>query len=286
MTETPINITIYHSPDSDDAFMFYGLVSGAVKYPGFNFDHSLCDIETLNHRTVKGELDVTAVSVHAYAYLKGRYFIMNSGASMGGQDYGPKLVATKNVDIKSRRVIAIPGVLTSAALALRMYLKENNVNAELMNVSFDKVGDVVKEGKADAGVIIHEGQLTHDREGLYNLVDLGKWWWDETGLPLPLGVNVVRKDLGSRSIVACSTVLRQTIQYSLDHRKEALEYALKYGRGISVDEADKFVGMYVNDLTLDLGQAGKRSIELFLQRAKDLQLISPEINAEFVKEEL
>ena len=285
-SKQPHCITIYHSPDSDDAFMFYGLVSGSVSYPGFSFTHDLSDIESLNHRAIKGELEITAVSVHAYAYLKGRYLIMNSGASMGGNDYGPKIVSKNLSSIAEKPycTIAIPGEYTSATLALKIYLRERGLSAELVNMPFDKVQDAVKCGEVDAGVIIHEGQLTHESEGLKNLVDLGVWWWRDTGFPLPLGVNIVRKDLESRAIVACSTVLKETIQYSLSHRAEALQYALKYGRGITPAQADKFVGMYVNELTVDLGPTGRRAIELFLDRAKSLSLIPAEVKAEFVRE--
>jgi 1,4-dihydroxy-6-naphthoate synthase len=286
MADNPREIVIYHSPDSDDAFMFYGLVSGAVSYPGYIFRHDLSDIETLNQRALRGELEVTAVSVHAFAHLRGRYLIMNSGASMGGKDYGPTLVS-----LKARKLgegnplrIAIPGEYTSAALALRIFLREKKIDAELKNIHFDKVQEAVKNGEVDAGVIIHEGQLTHGREGLVTLIDLGQWWWSETGLPLPLGVNIVRKDLESRTIIACATVLRDTIKYSLAHRKEALAYALQYGRGINESEADTFVGMYVNDLTVELGDTGRAAIELFLEKGRKYGFIPPEAKPEFVVE--
>ena len=190
--------------------MFYGLTSGAVKYPGYEFEHDLCDLESLNHRALKGEVEVTAVSVHAYAHLKEQYVVLQCGASMGGEDYGPRLVALEKFDIADRTElsIAIPGELTSAALALRMYLHENNIDAELVNEDFDKVQDLVKDGTVDAGVIIHEGQITHPKQGFEMILDLGVWWWEKTGLPMPLGVNVVRKDLGTEGVKAVGTVLK------------------------------------------------------------------------------
>ncbi len=266
--------------------MFYGLVSGEITYPGYTFLHDLSDIESLNQRALKGELEVTAVSVHAFAHLKGRYLIMNSGASMGGEDYGPKLVVKKGGTLSSKRKlrIAIPGLYTSAALALKIYLKEHAIEAELTPIDFDKVQDVVLSGEFDAGVIIHEGQLTHEREGLTSLVDLGAWWWEETKLPLPLGVNVVRKDIGSDAIKASSDVLKRSIIFSLAHRKESLAYALKFGRGIDETQANTFVGMYVNERTVDLGEEGRTSIRLFLDRGIKHGLIPDGVKIEFVQE--
>jgi len=266
--------------------MFYGLVSGEISYPGYTFLHDLSDIESLNQRALRGELEVTAVSVHAYAYLQGRYLIMNSGASMGGKDYGPKLVVKKGQSLPTGRSvkIAIPGIYTSAALALKIYLREKGISADLHAIDFNKVQDVVLTGEFDAGVIIHEGQLTHEREGLHTVVDLGVWWWNETELPLPLGINIVRKDIGAEAIKASSDVLKRSILYSLAHRKESLTYALKYGRGIDVKEADTFVGMYVNERTVDLGEEGRRSIRLFLERGLKHKLIPEGVEIEFVKE--
>ncbi len=281
---TPKEITIFHSPDSDDAFMFYGLTCGAVSEPGYVFSHDLADIETLNKRTLKGELDVTAVSVHAYAYLGGKYLIMPCGASMGGQDYGPKLVSRQALTLQSGRhyTIAIPGQYTSAALAVRLFLKARGVDAEFVNIAFDQVQHAVREGKVDCGIIIHEGQLTHEREGLQLVVDLGAWWWGETKLPLPLGVNVIRKDLGNETIRACTKVLKESIEYGLSHRPEAIAYALQYGRGITPEQADTFVGMYVNELTCDLGVNGRASIELFLEKGRAQGFIPAGVRAEFV----
>lgn len=268
-------ITIYHSPDADDAFMFYGLSSGAVSVPGYRFEHELSDIEGLNQRALRGELEVTAVSVHAYARIAERYRILRCGASMGGEHYGPKVVARSLTPLaRSGARIAIPGELTSAALALKIFLREQGIDAELVNTHFDQVQHRVRDGSVDAGVIIHEGQLTHEREGLACVVDLGVWWWRETGLPLPLGVNVVRRDLGDEASRAVFKALKGSIEYSLEHRSKAIEYALRYGRGISASEADVFVGMYVNEVTLDIGEKGMRSIELFLERGARHGLIA------------
>ncbi|NDC37098.1 MAG: ABC transporter substrate-binding protein [Proteobacteria bacterium] len=275
-------VTIYHSPDADDAFMFYGLTTGKVTYPGYEFAHALKDIESLNQMARRGEIDCTAVSVHAYAYLSDKYVILRSGASMGGADYGPRLISNATFDLKDGtcRRLAIPGELTSAALALRIYLAQNNISAELVNLHFEAVQDAVKRGEVDAGVIIHEGQITHEREGLVTILDLGKWWWESQNLPLPLGVNIVHRNLGAEGISATATVLKGTIEYSLAHRQEALAYAMSYGRGISLEEADKFVGWYVNDLTVDLGERGIRSIRLFLSLGAQLGII-PEVEATF-----
>jgi 1,4-dihydroxy-6-naphthoate synthase len=273
----PKQITIYHSPDADDAFMFYGLANHKVGFPGYEFKHQLQDIETLNQRTVRGELDVTAVSVHAYSKLHDKYAILTCGASMGGSDYGPRLVVRKDTVKKPEelRSIAIPGDLTSAALALKIWLHEVGLTPKLVTIGFDEIQSAVNVGAVDGGVIIHEGQLTHAREGLINILDLGAWWWQKYQLPLPLGVNVIRKALGKEAMHAVATALRQSIDYSLAHREEALTYALTYGRGVTRAEADQFVGMYVNELTQDIGEAGKRSIELFLKRGNECGIVAP-----------
>ena len=278
------SITIYHSPDADDAFMFYGLVSGAIKVPGYEFLHELSDIETLNQRTKRGELEVTAVSVHAFAYLYEHYSIMSSGASMGGPEYGPKIVSKPGVTLNAQKPIrlAIPGELTSATLATKLFLKDQNFAATLVPLFFDDIVPAIEKGEIDAGVLIHEGQLTHERLGLVCVADLGAWWWKKTSLPLPLGVNVVRKDLGSEAIHAASKALRGTIEYSLAHRKEALAYALTYGRGISESDADTFVGMYVNEITVDMGEKGRKAISLFLQEGATHGFISKMPEIEFV----
>lgn len=280
-------IIIYHSPDVDDAFMFFGLSQGHVKYPGFTFRHELKDIETLNQLALRGELETTAVSVHAYAYLASRYAVLTAGASMGGKNYGPRVVSREKFDLADGlpRSIAIPGQLTSAALALRIFLREKNIEAELIAIPFDEVQSAVMQGRVDAGVIIHEGQLTHERQGMVNILDLGQWWWSETGLPLPLGVNIVRKDLGSQALMAVATVLKRTIEYSLTHREEGLQHALSFGRGLTHTEADTFVQMYVNERTVDIGEEGRKSIELFLRRGYELKIIPQQVHADFVHAE-
>lgn len=277
-------IVIYHSPDADDAFMFYGLQSGAVTVPGFHFAHELQDIETLNQRTMRGELDVTAASVHAYAYLAQNYAILRCGASMGGKDYGPRLIANKPLDLRAGQKlrIAIPGQYTSAALALRIWLREKGIEADLPIVFFDEVHESVRRGEVDAGVIIHEGQLTHQREGFVILADLGAWWWEKTNLPLPLGVNVVKRSLGQEAMQATYRALRGSIEYSLAHRDDALTYALSYGRGLSRTDADTFVGMYVNDRTVDIGVEGMRSIEQFLALGVEYGFIPRGVTVSFV----
>lgn len=283
MTEKPI-ITIYHSPDADDAFMFYGLVKGAVGDPNFDFKLEQSDIQSLNERALTGELEVTAVSAHVFALLKGRYAILRSGASMGGMDYGPVLIANNPFDIRDgrTRTFAIPGELTSAALAFRIFLKENAVPCELVSIGFDKVQDAVRNGQVDAGIIIHEGQLTHRRQGFVNILDLGQWWWGETRLPLPLGINIVRKDLGAEGMAAAARIVKATIEHGLNHRREAIEYALSFGRGITYEEADRFIDMYVNERTRDIGSEGVESITRFLRRGADHGFIPPQPELLFV----
>lgn len=278
-------ITIFHSPDADDAFMFYGLTSGIVQQPDFEFDHDLSDIESLNQRAIRGEIDVTAVSVHAFAYLKDQYAILSCGASMGGIDYGPRVVtkAGQNIALEEIKTIAIPGKYTSAALSLQLALRERELEPELKVYDFKAVGEAVRRGEVDAGVIIHEGQLTYDAEELALLLDLGEWWHEKTGLPLPLGINIARKSLGKSAMEASAQALHDSITYSLEHREEALEYAMRYARGISKEDADTFVGMYVNDLTLNLGDAGEKSITLFLQEAAQSGLIPEAPALEFVR---
>ncbi|RIL08272.1 MAG: ABC transporter substrate-binding protein [Proteobacteria bacterium] len=271
------SFTIYHSPDADDAFMFYGLVSGAVEHPDYEFKHELSDIESLNHRALRGELEITAVSVHAYGHLQDRYSILSCGASMGESSYGPRLVARPDAKFGSgsNLKIAIPGKYTSAALALQIYCVGQGIKPQIMPIHFDEIISAIQEGQVDAGVIIHEGQLTYEKSGLKLLVDFGAWWWDKTGLPLPLGVNVVRKDIGVEAISAVAQTLRSSIEHSLAHRKEALEYALSYGRGISAEDADQFVGMYVNQRTIDMGEEGRRAIVRFLEEGRRYGLVPP-----------
>ncbi len=281
MTEAQRTVQVGHSPDPDDAFMFYGIASGKVDTAGYEIGQVLEDIEGLNRRALKGELEVSAVSIHAYAHLADRYALMSCGASMG-DGYGPCLVAREPMapgDLKTSR-IAIPGRLTSAFLALQLYLGHEPQHDV---VPFDRILDAVKAGRADAGLIIHEGQLTYAEHGLHLVLDLGVWWGDRTdGLPLPLGGNVVRKDLGAETGRTLTRVLRDSIQYGLDHRKEALEYAIGFGRGLDEQLNDRFVGMYVNELTRDYGERGKRAIERFLGEGSAAGLVPDIGTVDFV----
>ncbi|MDE3151012.1 MAG: ABC transporter substrate-binding protein [Gemmatimonadota bacterium] len=276
MTRT---IHVAHSPDSDDAFMFYALAEGKIDTEGLSYVHELQDIESLNQRALRGELEVTAVSIHAYAYLADRYALLPHGASIGDR-YGPRLVARTPMtrdELKGKR-IAIPGFKTTAYLALRLYQPE----FEPVPTPFDEIEDVVVEGKADVGLLIHEGQLTFGDKGLHLIEDLGEWWFQETGLPLPLGGNVVRKDLGEDLIKTISRHLKASIAYSLDHRAGALDHAMKFARGLDRSRADTFVGMYVNDWTLDYGQRGREAVRLLLERGADAGVIPHRVQVEFV----
>ena len=272
-------IRIAHSPDSDDAFMFYGLASGKVDSGDLKFIHILKDIETLNRSALQGEYEVTAISIHAYPYVADKYILLPTGASMG-DNYGPILVANRRLqsDDLLSVTVAVPGLMTSAYLALRLY--QPLVNYVVL--PFDEILPAVVNGKVDAGVIIHEGQLTYQEEGVHKVVDLGEWWYHETGLPLPLGGNVIRRDLGSMLIQTVSDKIRESIQYSLDHRQEALQYALQYGRGLDPEKADKFVGMYVNHWTLDYGEKGRQAVRLFLKKGYQAGIIEKEVDVEFV----
>ena len=272
-------IHVAHSPDSDDAFMFYALAAGKIDTEGLTYVHELQDIETLNHRAMRGELEVTAVSIHAYAYLSDKYALLPHGASMGDR-YGPRLVARTpmtRADIRGKR-IAIPGMLTSAYLALRIF----EPNFEPVVTPFDQIEDAVVEGRADVGLLIHEGQLTFGDQGLHLIQDLGEWWYGETGLPLPLGGNVVRKDLGEDLTRKVSRHLHDSIAYGLDHREDALDHSMKYARGLDRSKADTFVGMYVNEWTLDYGPRGRKAVREFLQRGVDTGLITQPVSVEFV----
>lgn len=273
-------IRVAHSPDSDDAFMFYALAKGLIDTGDFDFEHVLSDIETLNREAHSGTYEVTAVSIHAYAYLDEQYGLLNSGASMG-DGYGPVLVAREEIpyDRLSSMKVAIPGTLTSAALALKMWNPALNTTV----LPFDAIGPAVTSGEVDAGVVIHEGQLTWQDEEFVNLVDLGVWWAGETGgLPLPLGGNTVRRDLGDEAMVEVARLLKESIVYSLEHRDGALDYALDYGRGLSREKADRFVGMYVNELTVDYGERGREGMKVFLQRAYDEKLIPKVPRLDFI----
>ncbi|MCH2570326.1 MAG: ABC transporter substrate-binding protein [Planctomycetes bacterium] len=282
MTETNMRTTIHvgHSPDPDDAFMFYALAKDKIDTGDLDFHHTLQDIETLNRRALQGELELTAISVHGYAYVSNHYALLPCGASMGDQ-YGPMVVSTSPCSIEdlSGKKIAIPGTMTSAFLTLRLAIGE----FEYEVVPFDEIIEAVESGRVDAGLIIHEGQLTYGDRGLHLVVDLGKWWFAETELPLPLGVNAVRKDLGEQRNKAVCRLMKESIQFSLDHREEALEYALQYGRDLDRGRADQFVGMYVNDWTLDLGDRGRRAIELLLQKGVESGLLDTPVDIEFIE---
>ena len=277
MKET--RITVAHSPDSDDAFMFFGLASGNVETHGIVVDQVLQDIESLNRAAFDGKYEVTAVSFHAYAHLADKYALLAHGASMG-DNYGPIVVARQDggpKGVKGSR-IAIPGTLTTAYLALRIY----EPDFEFVVVPFDEIQQAVLDGKAEAGLLIHEGQLTYQDEGLRKIVDLGEWWADRTGgLPLPLGGNIIRRDLGPAMITKVSKMLHDSIAYALSHREEAVEYALQFGRGLDRAKTDTFVGMYVNQLTLGYGERGRQAVERLLNDAFDKGLIPKRIPVEF-----
>jgi 1,4-dihydroxy-6-naphthoate synthase len=277
-------ITLGHSPDPDDAFMFYGLAKGLIPSEPYEFEHILQDIQTLNERATRGELDVSAISIHAYAYVSDKYSLLPSGASMG-DGYGPMLVAKRRfsrAEVRSRR-IAVPGLMTSAFLALQLWLEQPGRELDLLIVPFDQIFSTVREGRAEVGLIIHEGQLTYKDQGLELCEDLGIWWnKTQDGLPLPLGGNVIHKrfDIADRKRI--SDLLTASIQFSLDHRADAVRHALQYARDMGIELADKFVGMYVNHWTLDYGEPGRESIRRFLGRAYDRGLIPQRPGLEFV----
>ena len=274
-------IHVAHSPDSDDAFMFYALAEGLIDTEGLTYVHELRDIESLNQRALRGELEVTAVSIHAYAFLTDRYALLTSGASMGDR-YGPRLVSrvpARKADVRGKR-IAIPGLLTSEFLTLRLF--EPDFIAVPM--PFDAIEDAVASGAVDFGLLIHEGQLTFGDSGLHLVADLGEWWFGETGLPLPLGGNVARKDLGADLLSKISRHIRASIAYALDHRHAALDHAMRYARGLDRSKADTFVGMYVNDWTLDYGERGRRAIRELLNRGVAAGVIPRAVAVEFVEE--
>ena len=273
-----MKITVAHSPDSDDAFMHYGIASGKVPADGIEFAHLLADIETLNRAAFEGRYEVSAVSFHAYAHLTDRYLLLPHGSSMG-DDYGPIVVARTDGPSSLKGVtVAVPGALTTAFLALRMY----DPTVEYVVMPFDRIQDAVRGGEVAAGLLIHEGQLTYQDEGLKKIVDLGEWWADRTGgLPLPLGGNVIRRDLGAPVIATVSRLLRDSIAYALAHRREALDYALQFGRGLDRAKADRFVGMYVNELTLEYGERGRSAVQRLFDEAWDKRLIPKKIDVEF-----
>ncbi|MFL5614340.1 MAG: menaquinone biosynthesis family protein [Gemmatimonadaceae bacterium] len=275
----PRTIHVAHSPDSDDAFMFYALAEGKIDTGDLRYVHELQDIETLNQRALRGELEVTAVSIHAYAYLADKYALLPHGASMGDQ-YGPRLVAREPMsrrDVAGKRV-AIPGPLTSAFLAMRLY----EPDFVPVPTPFDQIEDVVERGDVDLGLLIHEGQLTFGDRGLHLVADMGEWWFTETGLPLPLGGNVVRKDLGAALTRKVSRHLRASIAYGLQHRAGALDHAMQYARGLERNRADTFVGMYVNDWTLDYGDRGRKAVRDFLRRGHESGFIPKPVKVEFI----
>jgi 1,4-dihydroxy-6-naphthoate synthase len=278
-------LTLGHSPDPDDAFMFYGLAKGLVPSRGYRFIHILQDIQTLNERATRGELDITAISIHAYAFVSGKYALLPSGASMG-DGYGPMLVASEEFskDEVARKRIAVPGTMTSAFLALQLWLKKPAREIDYVVVPFDQVFQTVRSGRADVGLIIHEGQLTYQDQGLRLCEDMGVWWGRENdGLPLPLGGNVIHKKIEPAARKAISDILTASIQFSLDHRADAVQHALQYARDMGRDLADKFVGMYVNHWTLDYGEKGRESIRRFLERGFEAGLLPRRQDLEFVE---
>jgi 1,4-dihydroxy-6-naphthoate synthase len=279
-----MQITVAHSPDSDDAFMFYGLASGAVQVNGIDVQQVLADIETLNRAAFDGKYEVTAVSFHAYAHLADRYALLPHGASMGDK-YGPVLVAKRQLTTSTGQgslkgiKIGVPGKLTSAFLTLQLY--DRSFDYEVL--PFDEIQQAVVDDKVDAGLLIHEGQLTYQDDGLVKIVDLGEWWFERTGgLPLPLGGNIIRRDLGPDMMRTVSTMLHDSIAHALNHRADAVEYAQQFGRGLDRQDTDKFVGMYVNQLTLDYGSRGRAGLERFFTEAFDQGLIPKKIPVEFV----
>jgi len=272
-------ITIAHSPDSDDAFMFYALVNGKIKSDGLKFVNVLSDIETLNRKAFEGVYDVTAISFHAYAYVSDKYILLPSGSSMG-LGYGPILVSKKEFEPRDLKnfLVGVPGTLTSAFLILKIFEPEVKYKV----IQFDKIIEAVINDEVDAGLLIHEGQLTYSNSGLKKIIDFGNWWQRETGLPLPLGGNVVKKELGFELARKISNLLRESIRYAMGNRDEALRYALKFARGMDEKLADKFVGMYVNELTLDCGEVGKKAIQLFLDLGYEKGLIPKKIEIELL----
>jgi 1,4-dihydroxy-6-naphthoate synthase len=271
-------ITLGHSPDPDDAFMFYALADKKIDTAGLTFKHVIQDIETLNRRAMNAELDVTAVSIHAYAYVLDQYALLTSGASMG-DNYGPLVVSRTPMSVGdlARATIAVPGLMTTAYLALRLCVGD----AKTVVVPFDEIMDSVERGDVDAGLLIHEGQLTYAARGLHNVVDLGEWWMSETGLPLPLGGNAIKKSLGPELIERVSRLLRESIEYGLANREVAVRHSMKYGRGMEESLTDKFVGMYVNDYTIDYGDSGREAVRLLLERGYDAGIIPRAVELEF-----
>ncbi|MEP7327035.1 MAG: MqnA/MqnD/SBP family protein [Gemmatimonadota bacterium] len=278
----PRVIRVAHSPDSDDAFMFYALAEGKIDTGNLQYVHELSDIESLNRRALTGDLEVTAVSIHAYAHLHRTYALLNSGSSMG-DGYGPRLVALASSPADPRQAIlgkrvAVPGLLTTAYLALKLYQPE----FEAVVIPFDQIEDAVRQGNADVGLLIHEGQLTYADDGFQLWEDLGAWWRRDTGLPLPLGGNVVRRDLGEKVVQQVARDLKASIVYGLEHRQPALEHARQFNRGIGDERTDTFVGMYVNQWTVDYGPRGREAVQALLNRAFAAGLVPEQVTVDFV----
>ncbi len=273
------DIHVAHSPDSDDAFMFYALATRKIDTRDLNYVHTLSDIETLNKKAMKGEYEVSAVSFHAYAYMADKYALLSCGASMG-RDYGPIVISRQVLRAKSlaNKIVAIPGTLTSAFLTLRLFEPEVRYKV----VPFDKILGEVKKENYDAGLLIHEGQLTYREMGLHKVVDLGQWWLKQTGLPLPLGGNVIKRSLGQKLMERIAQDIRKSIQYGLDHREEAMAYAVQFSRGLDTHRVDRFIGMYVNELTLDYGNEGKQAVRKLFQEAYKKKIIPERVALEFV----
>lgn len=286
MTATKQLIRVGHSPDPDDAFMFHALANDKIPTGNLRFEHELQDIETLNRRALRGELEVTAVSIHAYAFLLDKYALLPTGCSMGDK-YGPMIVARRPLTLEElpALTLAVPGTLTTAFLTLKLLYESLGAQDRLRYevVPFDEIIPAVESGKFDAGLIIHEGQLTFQNQGLHLVTDLGVWWQERTGLPLPLGGNVVRRDLGIETMREVSRLIRESIQYALTHRREALDYALKYARDMDVSLADRFVGMYVNDWTLDYGERGRAAVRKLLAEGHRAGVIPDPVAVEFAE---
>jgi 1,4-dihydroxy-6-naphthoate synthase len=274
-----MDIHVAHSPDSDDAFMFYALATHKIDTGKRNYIHLLNDIETLNRKALEGEYEVSAVSFHAYAYMSDRYALLSCGASMGN-NYGPIVVSGKAMPASTltERTVAVPGLLTTAFLALRLFCP----NVKYVVVPFDRILEDVQKGEYDAGLLIHEGQLTYREMGLHKVVDLGEWWLERHRLPLPLGGNVIKRSLGPSLMAEVSKDIRKSIQYGLDHREEAIDYAIQFSRGLDLQKADRFIGMYVNELTLDYGEAGRRAVQLLLSEAYEQKIIPKNVELDFV----
>ena len=283
---SPLTLTLGHSPDPDDAFMFYGLAQGLISTPGYQFEHILQDIQTLNERATRGELDISAISIHAYAHVSETYALLPSGASMG-DGYGPMLIAREHLsrDEVARRRIAVPGTMTSAFLALQLWLGRPARDIDFVVVPFDQIFAAVQAGKADVGLIIHEGQLTYAQEGFAVCEDLGVWWGRENdGLPLPLGGNVIHRRHSPAVRREVAKILETSIRFSLEHRAEAVAHSMQWARNLGVDLTDRFVGMYVNHWTLDYGDRGRDSIRRFLARGQKMGVIPQAPPLEFVSD--